>query len=309
MHRQLLDLLICPACLPEERPLKAHIRETRAGDVHTAELTCPGCRQDYRVDHGMACLLPPRRDSSPLEDKYTTTPVVSSYLWSHYADLFDDPRAHGAYAAWANLLAPAEGLVLDAGCAVGRLSFELAPQAELVIGIDRSQAFIRTARTLAVEGRLTFGLVMEGDLTEHREIRLDPSILRGKVEFLLADALALPFPGALFGTASSLNLLDKVPSPRRHLDELNRVAARREANLLISDPWSWSPDVAPKTAWLGGIAGGPWAGHGHVNLRRLLSREMTPPWQVTAEGTVPWKIRNHRNHYELIDSDYLLAKR
>ena len=309
MHRQLLDLLICPACLPEERSLKPHIRETRAGDVYSAELTCPGCRQDYRVDHGMACLLPPGSDAQPTETKYTSTPVVSSYLWSHYADLFDDPRAHGAYTAWSKLLDPDAGLALDAGCAVGRLAFELSRQTELVIGIDRSQAFIRTARTLAAEGRLTFGLVMEGDLTEHREIRLGSAFARDKVEFLLADAQALPFPGSVFRTTSSLNLIDKLPEPRQHLEELNRVSARHQAQLLISDPWSWSTAVAPKTAWLGGLAGGPFAGHGHVNLRRLLERDTAPPWRVTDEGTVPWIIRNHRNHYELIDSDYLLGKR
>lgn len=309
MHRKLLELLICPACLPAERPLKARIRTTRADEVIAAELTCSGCRRDFPVDEGMACLLPPGNELGVRADEYGTAAAVSAYLWSHYADLLGDPRAHGAYGAWAGLLAPAGGLALDAGCAVGRLSFELSARSELVIGVDRSPEFIRAARTLAADGRLTFGLRMEGDLYEPREICLDNPFACQNVEFLLADAEALPFPSGLFRSVSSLNLLDKLPRPRRHLAELSRVAAPQGSELLVADPWSWSTDITPKESWLGGLADGPSAGYGRDNLERLLTAGMSPSWQVADAGTTSWTIRTHRNHYELIDSDYLLVKR
>jgi SAM-dependent methyltransferase len=280
MHRQLLDLLICPGCLPDERPLAAH---------------------------GLACMLP--SSDLALVSQYTETPVVSAYLWSHYADLFGDPDRHDAYLEWSSLLGLPGGLALDIGCAVGRLTFELGRQADFAIGIDRSHAFIQTARALARDGQLTFGLVMEGDLAEYREIRLPACWPRERVEFILADALALPFPRSVFQRSSSLNLLDKLPEPLRHLQELNRVMAVNDAQTLISDPWSWSTDIAPKTAWLGGVPQGPFAGHGHLNLRRLLETGLEPAWQVIDEGTVKWTIRNHRNHFERIYSDFLLAKR
>ena len=108
---------------------------------------------------------------------------------------------------------------------------------------------------------------------------------------------------------TSTPLIDKLPDPLRHLQELNRVTTVVDAQALIADPWSWSTDIAPKSAWLGGVPEGPFAGHGHMNLRRLLETGLEPAWQVIDEGTVPWTIRNHRNHFERIHSDYLLATR
>ncbi|MBW2504153.1 MAG: methyltransferase domain-containing protein [Deltaproteobacteria bacterium] len=307
MHRQLLDLVVCPGCLPEERPLAAHIQETRQGDIYTATLTCPGCRKNYPIDHGMACLLP--QSDLALVGKYTELPVVSAYLWSHFADLFDDPDQNTAYLSWSSMLNASSGVALDTGCAVGRLTFELARNAELAVGIDRSHAFIQTARLLTREGRLSFDLIMEGELTEHREVRLPHDWPLNRVEFVLADALALPFPKSVFQCSSSLNLLDKLPAPLKHLDELNRVTSDTRAQLLVADPWSWSTEIAPKTAWLGGVPSGSFAGHAHINVRHLLENKLLPAWKILDEGTIQWTIRNHRNHFERIHSDYLLAQR
>jgi hypothetical protein len=51
------------------------------------------------------------------------------------------------------------------------------------------------------------------------------------------------------------------------------------------------------------------AGPSLINLERLLTKECRPAWHVTAAGRVDWRLRNHRNHFELIRSDYLLAAR
>ncbi|TLM66306.1 MAG: methyltransferase domain-containing protein [Deltaproteobacteria bacterium] len=305
MHRRLLDLLICPRCLPAEKPLRATLREVRGDEVTAATLECPRCRVAYPVDDGLAVLLP----ADGPEDRYASADRLAGYLWSHYADLDGDPDAHRAFTAWGELLAGAAGPVLDAGCAVGRLSFELARQAELVIGIDRSAGFVRTARALARDGRCGFELASEGELCETRTVRLPADLRRERVEFLVADALALPFPAGLFGTAASLNLIDRVPLPRLHLAELDRVSRKREAALLLADPWSWAAGPAAPDEWLGGRRSGPGAGCGRDNVRRLLERYGRPAWQVAGSGRIGWSIRHHRNHFELIYSDYLLARR
>ncbi len=307
MNRLLLDLLICPSCLPEEFPLSAHIRQIRQGDVFSALLTCPGCSQEYPVENGIARLLP--RSSATSVNRYEQPQVVSAYLWSHYADLFEDPDAHDAYHNWAGLLAGQGGLAIDIGCAVGRLTFELCRTAELAIGIDRSLAFIETSRQLLQDRQLNFGLTVEGQLSDYRQIKLPAGWPLQRAEFIQADALALPFPAKAFSRGSSLNLLDKLSSPLHHLHELNRVSGHRGAALLVSDPWSWSTEFAPETAWLGGVADGPYAGHGHVNVSRILEHDLRPCWKIYKEGAVRWTIRNHRNHFEHIHSDYLLAKR
>ncbi|NJC88451.1 MAG: methyltransferase domain-containing protein [Desulfuromonas sp.] len=305
MQRRLLDLLICPRCLPAEKPLRAALREVRAGEVVEATLTCPKCRTDYPVSDGLATLLP----AGATEDHYNSSDRLAGYLWSHYADLEGDPDAHRAFPAWGELFAGADGPVLDAGCAVGRLAFELARQAELVIGIDRAAGFARAARTLARNGRLGFELISEGELYESRTARLPDEVPRERVEFLVADALALPFPAGLFGTTASLNLLDRVPLPRLHLAELDRVGRKAGATLLLADPWSWAAGPAQPEEWLGGCRSGQGAGFGRDNVRRLLERLGRPPWRLADNGRISWTIRHHRNHFELIHSDYLLARR
>lgn len=308
MRQDLLDLLICPACLPAERSLRLAGGRRGGGEILAGSLDCNGCGRAYPIEEGLAVLLPAPEDAAG-GNKYLQPATVSSYLWSHFADLADDPDASAAYRQWAALV-PADGqLTLDLGCAVGRLSFELAPRGGLVVGLDRSRPLVEKARQLAREGALDFPLVLEGRLSEPRRIELPETWRQHPPEFLVADALALPFPAHVADRLCSLNLLDKVPRPHRHLAECDRVAASEKTCLLISDPFSWSTECAAEADWLGGTENGSYAGFGCDNLRRILVAEGEPPWRVTGEGEVAWTIRNHRNHFELIRSQYLRAER
>jgi len=310
MDRQLLDLLICPACLPAEKPLRSTALAEAEGDIRSGRLECPGCGRRYPIEGGVATLLPePKTAEEQAADRYESPAAVSSYLWSHYGDLFGDPEATGAYARWAELIAGSGGTALDAGCAVGRLTFELGRHTELAVGIDRSVSFVRIARRLKQEGRFPFRLPLEGRLSERRTITLPAAWPRQRCEFLVADVQALPFPRGLFAAACSLNLVDKLPRPHLHLEELNRVARPAGARLLFADPFSWTEAAAPAAEWLGGTIRGPFAGAGRENVRRLLEEGFPPPWRVTREEGVWWKLRSHRNHFELIRSITLLAER
>ncbi|HEY7746558.1 MAG TPA: methyltransferase domain-containing protein [Desulfuromonadales bacterium] len=310
MDSKLLDLLICPACLPGEKPLRPAALTHAGGDVLAGRLECPGCHRHYPIEKGVAILLPEAKTAEQrAADRYESSAAVASYLWGHFGDLLDDPEATDAYVRWAGLVEGVDGPALDAGCAVGRLTFELGRHCELAVGIDRSLAFIRLARRLKEEGRYAFRLFLEGRLSERKTVVLPADWPRERCEFLVADAQALPFPRGTFHAGCSLNLVDKLPRPRRHLAELNRVALPAGARLLFADPFSWSPAAAPATEWLGGTTRGSFAGGGRENVRRLLETGLSPPWRVTRDDSVWWKLRSHRNHFELIRSITLLAER
>lgn len=100
---------------------------------------------------------------------------------------------------------------------------------------SRSFEFIRLARQLMRERSLQFSMVVEGRITEKKTITLPKKWDSKKVDFIVGDARALPFP--------------------------------RECFALL------------------------------------------PPWNVDQEGSVWWKIRNHRNHFELIHSEFIGATR
>ena len=312
LKKALLKMLICPACLPAEEGLDVRVFREDKGDIDSADLTCPRCGRRYPVKNGIADLLPPGTRPTREGARYETDAVLSSYLWSHFSDLLEDPEASTAYGEWAGLMPPPGGPVLDIGAAVGRFAFEMSRKSDLVVGIDASHSFVRTARRLMADRGMTLRLVEEGHLSRRVSLKLPREWEMEKVEFLVADARALPFRRHAFSSVASLNLVDKVPKPLKHLLEGNRVAGERSARFLISDPFSWSARVAPEAEWLGGTEEGPFAGHGRENIGTLLRGQngiLMPPWDIEEEGHVWWKIRTHANHYELIRSCFIKAAR
>lgn len=313
MKTLLMDILVCPNCLPLERKLDPQIIERHDGDILSGSLACGHCGAGYPIQDGIASLLPRHHRKQREEDsKYENAAVVSSYLWSHFGDLLEDMEASTAYADWANLMEDQHGFSLDAGCAVGRFTFEMSMKSDFAVGIDNSHAFIRTARTLKKNRQLEFLVREEGLLSKPEIIRLSEKWNTEKVEFIVGDAQALPFRSRAFSSLASLNLIDKVPLPLKHLMEMNRVAKECGARFLFSDPFSWSREVAREEEWLGGTREGLYRGEGINNILSLLKGEkgeLSPPWSVDSQGHIWWKIRTHRNHFELIRSCFVKASR
>ncbi|MFW6372355.1 MAG: class I SAM-dependent methyltransferase [Thermodesulfobacteriota bacterium] len=313
MKKVLLDLLICPACLPAEVRLRETVRESTGEEILEGKLHCTACDRIYPVENGIADLSLIRHSNLVhSENPYETEASVSAYLWSHYADLFQDDQASDAYRRWADLIKPASGVAVDAGAAVGRFTFELGRKHDFAVGIDTSRAFIHTARMLMHRRRITFHVKEEGDITRPVTLRLPPEWTpewtNDAIDFIVGDAQAMPFPGGSASSIASLNLVDKIPKPIRHLVEVNRVARGSGGRFLFSDPFSWSEKNARKEDWLGGKPGETGAVRGIDAVSSLLS-EFAPPWKVEEQGRIWWKIRTHANHYELIRSCYLTAER
>jgi uncharacterized protein YbaR (Trm112 family) len=314
MLERLLDILACPACLPEEHQLSIRVDHATGEDILEGELRCRACGAAYPIRQGLAELLPPDSPVPPVQARYDQKRVVASYLWSHFADLWGDPQATGAYCRWAEM-APVrdanrkndagsdQGIGLDAGCSVGRFTLELAARTGFAVGVDLSRSFTSLARTLAREGRTTFEAPREGLLLERFTIELPERLRANPVEFITADAQALPFRRSCFAVTASLNIVDKIPRPLDHLRECQRVCAA-PSGFLVSDPFSWSPEVAQPAAWLGGTEE---AGPALENVVRLLGQE--PGWRARLGEPVWWTIRDHANRYELIRSQSVLAER
>ncbi len=311
MKKKLLDFLICPTCLPEEYPLESELMKVEDDDIIEAILRCPQCYSGFHVRQGIA-FLDPAAEQSNNNNKYELDEIVSSYLWSHYGDLLDDEQASDAYSRWAAMMTPHPGITLDLGGAVGRFAFEMSTKCDLAVGIDNSVAFIRTARELMKNRKITFPLKIEGNLTRDITVYLPAEWRSDRVDFVVGNAQQVPFRSDSCASLASLNLIDKVPKPIEHLAEMNRVATEANAQFLLSDPFSWSVEAAEEKNWLGGTDDGPFAGRGLENISRLLSEGgegFTPQWTVEDTGSVWWKIRTHTNHYELIQSCFVKASR
>jgi len=312
VKRIVLKMLICPACLPDEHDLNSDITEEQKGDIVTGTLTCGKCGKAFPIRNGTAFLSPTGPTKKETSNaKYETIPVLSSYLWSHYSDLLSAPEK-SAYGEWAELVERSSGIAVDAGCAVGRFTFEMSRKSDFVIGVDDSVSFIESARELMTHRRIRVGLQQEGLLTKEETIYLPEIWNSDKVEFVVGDAQALPFRSRTFSSLASLNLIDKVPFPMKHLKEMNRVAIEKGAQFLFSDPFSWSTEIADEKDWLGGTDKGPYSGRGMDNVMAIFKSKkdgLLPEWRIEKDGHVWWKIRTHANHFELIRSCFVKSFR
>ena len=303
MIEAILDFLVCPACLPQEHALHLTAGKREGGDIVAGALTCPACGAAYAIEDGIADLVPPGTAVPAPQAKYERERLAASYLWSHFSDLWDDPEATGAYAAWMAALGDCAGAGLDAGCAVGRFTLELAARTGLAVGIDLSRNFVALARRIARDGGLSFDAPWQGRITTRFDFALPQRLRRGTAEFVRADALRLPFARERFGVAASLNVVDKLPAPRRHITECQRVCAA-PATLLVADPFSWSPEIAAPGDWIGGT---PETGPSGPCLAALL--EGVPGWSAQESVGVAWSIRDHANRFERIRSETVVARR
>jgi len=313
MKRWLQEKLICPECAPEEHPLTLRVTREQDGDVLEGELECVSCQRVYGIEEGVAVLLPESSMALLSADSgYNSKAMLSSYLWSHFSEFFNGTGATDAYRTWSSYFVKTHGWALDTGCAVGRLSFELSKTHSRVVGMDTSLSFIKKARQLLKQKRLEFELIVEGHLTERQSCEFDRDWNYDRVEFVVADAMALPFQRTLFSTATSINVLEKVPQPLHHLANINHVLKDDNAMFVFSDPFSWDEAVSAPDVWLSGRTEGPYKGRGIDTISRLMTGDggtFHPPFEILDQGDVGWKIRKTENLWEHITSQFLVGVR
>ena len=314
MKHWMSEKLVCPACSGQDAPLTLNIEEEKGGDVLEGCLGCRACGAEYPVRQGVAVLLADGSDArKALDDDrgYNSPVMLSSYLWSHFCDLFGDPDASDAYRVWASGVEKTDGDALDVGCAVGRLTFDMAATHKRAVGIDTSVAFVRKAREIMKKKRMEFDMIVEGHVTEPRACDFGDRDFDG-VDFVVADALALPFRSGDFSTVSAINVLEKVPDPLKHLEEVDRVLRKSKSAFVFSDPFSWDEDFSPREKWLGGNGSRVYSARGIDTMRRLFSGELgvfDPPLNIVDQADVKWKIRKTEHLFEHIVSQYLLGRR
>jgi SAM-dependent methyltransferase len=314
MKHWMADKLVCPACSDREAPLDLNVKEEKDGDVLEGKLGCPVCRAGYPIRQGVAVLLAEDSEARKALDEsrgYNSPAMLSSYLWSHFCDLFGDPDASEAYKFWSSGLEKTDGDALDIGCAVGRLTFDMVGTHDRAVGIDTSAVFVQKAREIMFRKRMDFDMIVEGHLTKPVSCDFGDRDFDG-VEFIVADAMALPFRSGDFATVSAINVLEKVSDPLKHLEEVDRMLRKSASTFVFSDPFSWDENFSPREKWLGGNGSRIYSARGIDTMRRLFSGEFgvfNPPFNIVDQRDIKWKIRKTAHLFEHIVSQYLLGRR
>jgi SAM-dependent methyltransferase len=172
---------------------------------------------------------------------------------------------------------------LDLGCAVGRLTRELARVVDEATGVDNSRQFIRAARRMVREKN---------------------------VRFLVADAeqiVGAPFRARLFGNGRArqgapptefhvvlaVNLICRLRHPRQFLARLPDLVVPG-GQLVLATPYSWLEPYTPRRHWIR-----------PAELPDLLA----PRFALKRRRDLPFLIREHERKYQLVISDVLTFRR
>jgi SAM-dependent methyltransferase/uncharacterized protein YbaR (Trm112 family) len=231
---------------------------------------------------------------------------LSSYVWDHYGDLDaaeaeSEPRPGSMLASLEAGLKLAgsvrPGLMLDAGCSVGRSTFALAQYSQgLVLGVDLHFAMLRVASEILRHGTVKYSRRRTGLVYERREFPAHFAKSEN-VDFWACDAAALPFAAGKFSMAVNLNLLDCVYSPKDLLSSLAH-AVMTGGKVVLSCPYDWSASATPIEGWIGGHSQrSPLGGSCEAVLRTLLTPGgpgSVNGLKLTAEREGPeWHVRLH----------------
>ncbi len=168
-----------------------------------------------------------------------------------------------------------ETVALDIGCALGRMSIELAQLgARQVIGVDRSTRMVEeAARLIEPADRTPIKLNLIPGWTIAASLKHTST--RTHCEFAISDALHLPFKEASFDFAVCLNVVDRVPSPAQVVQECWRVL-KPGGHLVIADPYDWDERFTPRSHWV-------------LDLKDLFEETV---WQCVREvDDVPFALR------------------
>ena len=189
---------------------------------------------------------------------------------------------------------PGNARALDLGCAVGRSSFELARHCQDVVGIDFSARFVQAADQLRHDGAKPYRYAVEGMVTAEATASVPSEIDRERIRFEVGDACDLRADLGTFDVALLINLVDRLPQPRRCLERLPEIM-RPGGQLVIASPFTWLAEYSPLENWLGGFYGpGGSPVRGMETLRELLDAD----FEFTGTRELPFLIREHSHKFQ-----------
>ncbi|MBM76196.1 MAG: hypothetical protein CMK59_12405 [Proteobacteria bacterium] len=314
--------------------------------VEEGQLFCRGCRSLYPILKGIPIIVPDPSNylknsvlhalwpedesfffqqwvgecSGPNSAFELSRNYLSTYGWSHYNDVNPSSTSADTSSGLCEIAKAinlkSSGLTLDLGCSVGRLSFEWAKNTSdltsshsepLCLGIDLNYSMVQFAQRILKTSTVQYGERAVG--TTYRWVDFKYEFPNTEhLDFWVADVLSLPFSSESIDQQSSLNLLDCVADPIRHLQELNRVQKRGHGKYTIVTPYDWSGQATEYSKWIGGQAQmSAFGGSSQRELSWLMSKSSPYPDLCDAQivrtvEKIPWRIRIHDRstmHYQV----------
>lgn len=160
------------------------------------------------------------------------------------------------------------GIGLDIGCSFGSSTFELAKRLPLVFGVDLSFSFILEARK-----------------------RIHEKMVKN-VEFIVSDAIKLPFESRFFQSVVALNLVDRV-DPHKLIDSINSCI-NDNGKLILIDPYHFVNENSNEQS-------------SSIQIRKMVEKF---GYKIESkESYIPWILKMNQRSYLFYFVDFIVAKR
>ncbi|MCS7008425.1 MAG: methyltransferase domain-containing protein [Chthoniobacterales bacterium] len=182
--------------------------------------------------------------------------------------------------------------VLDAGCAVGGISFLLSAYFDEVVGVDVSRSFIDAAKELAAHREHRVKIRVEGNRYVDFVATLPTEARPERVRFLVADVCSLPSELGKFHALVASNLVCRLPQPRRFLKKAAELLCVG-GQLLLATPFSWMEEFTSEKEWIGGTE--------HTGAsKEALEVELSKDFIKDKSIEIPFLIREHSRKFQYV---------
>jgi 5-histidylcysteine sulfoxide synthase/putative 4-mercaptohistidine N1-methyltranferase len=198
-----------------------------------------------------------------------------------------------------------QGRILDLGCSVGRVSFELSTLFEHVDGVDFSARYIQHCVQLQQNKAVRYSSVAEGEVTHFHEVTLDSlnkdekcqtnkHYHTDKIYFSQGDGCNLKAQFCDYDVILIQHNLENSYRPRALLSALMKRIAPNGLLMVLSD-YGFDEKITEKKHWLGGqkINGENQSGF------EALSLHLSDSFTLLNQEELPRIIKQDQRHFSL----------
>ena len=233
-------------------------------------------------------------------DVYETDPIVAQNCEFHYGEDYFEVENYPEKIAQISLAAMQgreKKKALNIGCKVGRSTFELAVEFDLVTGLDATARNFKIAVDMKDKGYTLYALPKEGEIQSFHERRLTDLGLdgvRNKVEFFQADVSNLIDRYKGYDLILVDNIIDRIYNPVKFLNSVH-LRVNLGGLLILSSTNDWQEEHTGRKNWIGGFKE---AGENVTTLDGL-KHHLEPNFKlITKPKEVPYVIRERERKFQ-----------
>lgn len=188
----------------------------------------------------------------------------------------------------------ANARLLNLGCGVGRVAFELAPYFKHIDALDFSAQTIQHAVKLQQKGTVRYTTVNQGEIVDYHQLSLSDLQLTSEFDNVLfsqGDATNLKQKFNHYNVVFIDQVLEKSYQPKQILSHIVKRLAPKSL-LIVASNYCFNEAITAKEHWLGGIKVNGENVTGFDGLHNQLSKYFT---FITQENlTTVNKINSHQ---------------